>query len=315
MFRPLSSLCMLLVFLGSFFRVRRGSWLGVWLGIEINLFRFLVLIRSNRISLIAQRRVKYFVAQRIGSIGLLFGFLSIIFDVGVLSLVRIVIGVFIKAGFFPFHSWVVDVVTGSRWLRGCIILTWQKFAPLRIFSFISNSYLLFILSLVCIVLIGSVGGLNQHSSRRMAVYSSFVHNSWMLVSLLSRFSIFFIYFFVYRLGVHIFFFVCWFLRKTKMINYLWSWFGFLRLLLLSGLPPFIGFFVKLIVFLSSPFFILIWCLLGSVVRLKFYISFFYRMLLSSCYECYGRVKWIIRVEIIIIINFVVSVWLFSVIVL
>lgn len=276
--RPLLIFCSILVFLGNLLRIRSNSWLGLWLGMEINLFGFLIIINPEGCC-VAQCSVKYFVTQRVGSMLLLFGFFLTFRISNILGVVLIVCSLLIKAGVFPFHRWVPDVVMSSRWLIGCLILTWQKLAPFSFFSFFPNSFYL-VVRLTIIVFIGCFGGLNQHSVRGIAVYSSFVHNSWMILSLLYSFSVFFIYYLVYSLSVVIFFISCWLSRKRNLIRYSISWLGMSSLLMLSGVPPFMGFFVKLIVVLSCPVLLLSSCLLGSIIRLKFYISFFYRIILN-----------------------------------
>lgn len=275
---PLLIFCGVLVIIGNLLRIRSSSWLGVWLGIEINLFGFLIIINPEGCC-VAQRGVKYFVTQRIGSILLLFGFFLVFRLFNRVGAVVIIIGLLIKTGIFPFHNWVPDVVIVSSWLIGCLILTWQKLAPFSFFSFFPGSWFL-ITRLVFMSLVGCLGGLNQNSVRGIAVYSSFVHNSWIILSLLYSFRVFFVYYLIYRLRVMVFFFRCWTLRKSRMMRYSIRWIGMLRLLILSGVPPFIGFFIKLIVVLRCPIILLIICLLRSVVRLKFYISFFYRIILN-----------------------------------
>lgn len=76
--------------------------MGVWLGIELNLFGFLIIINPEGCC-VAQGRIKYFIAQRIGSMLILFGFFCVsqMFNrVGRLILVG---GILLKAGVFPFH--------------------------------------------------------------------------------------------------------------------------------------------------------------------------------------------------------------------
>nr|YP_010043371.1 NADH dehydrogenase subunit 2 [Perna canaliculus]QPD06653.1 NADH dehydrogenase subunit 2 [Perna canaliculus]QPD06666.1 NADH dehydrogenase subunit 2 [Perna canaliculus]UJM44253.1 NADH dehydrogenase subunit 2 [Perna canaliculus] len=276
---PLLIFCGVLVIMGNLLSISSSSWLGVWLGMEINLFGFLIMMNPEGCC-VAQSGVKYFVTQSIGSMLLLFGFFLVFSLFNSVGAVVIMMGLLMKTGIFPFHNWVPDVVMVSSWLIGCLILTWQKLAPFSFFSFFPGSWFL-ITSLVFMSLVGCLGGLNQNSVRGMAVYSSFVHNSWMMLSLLYSFSVFFVYYLIYSLSVMVFFFSCWTLSKSSMMSYSISWMGMLSLLMLSGVPPFMGFFMKLIVVLSCPIMLLIICLLSSVVSLKFYMSFFYSMILNS----------------------------------
>nr|YP_006576249.1 NADH dehydrogenase subunit 2 [Perna viridis]AFK75949.1 NADH dehydrogenase subunit 2 [Perna viridis]UJM44263.1 NADH dehydrogenase subunit 2 [Perna viridis] len=303
---PLLSACGLLVVLGNLVSIMSNSWMGVWLGMELNLFGFLIMMNPEGCC-VAQGSIKYFIAQSIGSMLMLFGFFCVsqMFNsVGSLILVG---GILLKAGVFPFHSWVPDVVIVSNWFIGCMILTWQKLAPFSLFSFFPSSWVL-VMSLIFMSLVGCFGGLNQHSVRGMAVYSSFVHNSWLILSLFYSFGVFFIYYLVYSLSVLMFFLSCWVVSKSSLMSYSVSWLGMLSLLMLSGVPPFMGFFVKLIVMLSCPSILLIICLGGSIVSLKFYISFFYSMILNSMEKySYFQLESSFLVYIFCSMNFVVGV--------
>lgn len=274
---PFLMMSFFLCVVGNLLSIRRIRWLGLWLGMEINLFSFLVLTNPEGCRVI-QPRIVYFVVQRIGSIILLFGFIVNFYQFRSWGRFLIVLGLIMKRGVFPFHSWVPRVVGCARWIVGIIILTWQKLSPFVFFSFFPGSVILvFRLVLICVV--GCLGGLSQNRVRIMLVYSSFVHNSWLLVSLISSFSSFIIYFFVYRVGLIMFFVRCLIRGKVMVNRYLMSVGGRLGLLILSGVPPFIGFFSKLIVVLVGPYFLLVVCILCSVIRLKFYITFFYRMVI------------------------------------
>ena len=274
---PFLMMSFFLCIVGNLLRIRRMRWLGLWLGMEINLFRFLVLTNPEGCSVI-QPRIVYFVIQSLGSIILLFGFIANFYQFRNWSRLFIVFGLLMKRGMFPFHSWVSRVVGCARWIVGTIILTWQKLSPFLFFSFFPNSVILvFRLVLICVV--GCLGGLSQNRVRIMIVYSSFVHNSWLLEGLITSFSSFIIYFFVYRIGLAMFSIRCWIRRKFIVNRYLISFNGRLGLLVLSGVPPFIGFISKLIIVLVNPNFLLVVCILSSVVRLKFYITFFYRMMI------------------------------------
>nr|UNJ78602.1 NADH dehydrogenase subunit 2 [Perna perna]UVH65886.1 NADH dehydrogenase subunit 2 [Perna perna]UVH65899.1 NADH dehydrogenase subunit 2 [Perna perna] len=301
---PLLIFCGMLVILGNFLSISSSSWLGVWLGMEINLFGFLIMMNPEGCC-VAQSGVKYFVTQSIGSMLLLFGFFLVFSLFNSMGSVIITTGLLMKAGIFPFHNWVPDVVMVSSWPIGCLILTWQKLAPFSFFSFFPGSWLL-IISLVFMSMVGSFGGLNQNSVRGMAVYSSFVHNSWMMLSLFYSFSIFFIYYLIYSMSVFLFFFSCWTLSKSSMMSYSISWMGMLSLLMLSGVPPFMGFFMKLIVVLSCPVMLMTVCLLSSVISLKFYMSFFYSMILNSSEKTMYCVKSGILLMTFSLMNFIVG---------
>merc|ERR1712117_243982 len=98
---------------------------------------------------------------------------------------------------------------------------------------------------------GGVGGLNQTQIRVLLAYSSIGHIGWILVCVIFSYSIFFIYFFVYRV-VNLGIMICinfYSLKGVSVLNiggvsYIYSVFLILIFLSLAGLPPFLGFYPK-----------------------------------------------------------------------
>nr|YP_003934517.1 NADH dehydrogenase subunit 2 [Arcuatula senhousia]ACY00230.1 NADH dehydrogenase subunit 2 [Arcuatula senhousia] len=278
MFSPLMLLCSFLVVSGPLISISSSSWSGVWVGMELNLFSFLVIMNGGG-SFDLEPVVKYFVVQSMGSVVFIFGVMYMYFFLKNSFIIIMMLGLLMKIGIFPFHSWVPSVVTKSRWVISGLILTWQKLAGLTFLNLISSS--LIFVSILSMVVVGSIGGLNQTSVRGMSSYSSFIHMSWMMAGLLSSFYIFFMYFFVYMISLFLFFLGCSNSGKNSLVSSSSSLLALVGIFMVMGVPPFIGFLAKLLVLLSSPTLICVICLLGSVVSLKFYVCFFYSILLNS----------------------------------
>lgn len=106
-FFPFFFLMAFLLVLGSFFRVSRVSWFGVWGGIELNIICFIPLVIHFSSFIAVEGVVKYFLVQSLGSIGVLFGGLmeDSFFFSGFASVVFFFVGLrlLIKIGVFPFH--------------------------------------------------------------------------------------------------------------------------------------------------------------------------------------------------------------------
>jgi NADH-ubiquinone oxidoreductase chain 2 len=173
--RPIKLVRLGVILIGTMLRVRREELVGVWLGLELNLYGFLVIINPDG-HYSPEPCVKYFVVQRTGSILILVGFVSLIEQHVVRGLVMSTAGTVLKSGVFPLHSWVPSIIKNRRWLARGLILTWQKVAPLVFLSIILPSKRLSVV-IVSIAGIGAVGGLNQNSVRVIRAYSSFVHTS------------------------------------------------------------------------------------------------------------------------------------------
>nr|ACY00217.1 NADH dehydrogenase subunit 2 [Arcuatula senhousia] len=297
MFSPLMLFCSCLVVGGSLLSISSSTWSGVWVGMELNLFSFLILMNGGSFFDL-EPLIKYFVVQSLGSVVFIFSVVYVSFFLETWMMILLVLGLFLKIGIFPFHSWVPSVVVKSRWIVGGLVLTWQKLAPLVFLMLISSSVVF--ISVLFMVVIGGAGGLNQSSVRGMASYSSFVHMSWMMVGLLYSFFVFLFYFFIYSMSLFLFFLGCSNSGKSSLGSQSFSLLGLIGVLMMMGVPPFLGFLSKLLVMLSSPTFALVVCLLGSVVSLKFYTSFFYSMFLNS--GLYGIEKELSVVSLSLVLN-------------
>nr|YP_010317933.1 NADH dehydrogenase subunit 2 [Geukensia demissa]QHO63843.1 NADH dehydrogenase subunit 2 [Geukensia demissa]UJM44211.1 NADH dehydrogenase subunit 2 [Geukensia demissa] len=282
---PLMFISFVIVILGSIVSISSGSWLGIWLGMEINLIGFILLMNPEGMCVV-EPCIKYFVVQSLGSAFILMGFICNESNMSMyLNYSLLMLGLLMKSGVFPFHGWVPSVVNSSSWFVSCMVLTWQKLAPLVFLGYIYHGVSLLI-SVAMMALIGGVGGLNQHSVRGLMAYSSFVHTSWMLIALFSSFFIFIIYWLVYSMSVGLVMWAC--AKKNKF--YFKSGLRVvevsLGIFMLSGLPPFVGFLCKILVFLSVQNVSIFFCILGSLISLKFYLSFLYNIFFGSVQNSY-----------------------------
>nr|AXP84531.1 NADH dehydrogenase subunit 2 [Perumytilus purpuratus] len=279
---PMGLLSFVAMVFGSLVSVFSGSWVGMWLGLEINLLGFIVLMNPEGVVVI-EPCIKYFVVQSLGSGMVLVSFLANEAYLSNFLEVFLMLGLMLKSGLAPLHFWLPSVVNSSSWFVGGMILTWQKLAPFVLVGWTFSSSML-IASAVLLALIGGVGGLNQHSVRALMAYSSLVHSSWMLMALLSSFSLFLLYWIIYSVSAFLMFWSCSYYNKQFLKSKMRAFVGCCSLLMLSGLPPFLGFFTKVLVFLSVNSVALFVCVLGSVVSLKYYISFFFSLVFGSPYS-------------------------------
>nr|ADE05907.1 NADH dehydrogenase subunit 2 [Mytilus trossulus] len=276
---PLKLVSLMVMFIGTMLSVTSQELVGVWVGLELNLYGFLVLMNPDG-QHNPEACVKYFVVQSTGSILMLVGFLILTKCILVSAFTIMMAGALLKSGVFPLHSWVPSIMKNSSWFAGGLMLTWQKVAPLVFLSMVIP-YEGVIIFIVAMAGIGGVGGLNQNSVRVMSAYSSFVHTSWMLLSVTLSSVVFVAYFAVYSLSVGLFFYGCSLMNKMSMGSQISSAVSGVGLLMLMGMPPFLGFAAKVLVFLTSSSPGIIACISGSVVSLKFYINFFYSMMIKS----------------------------------
>nr|YP_003001956.1 NADH dehydrogenase subunit 2 [Lineus viridis]ACO40324.1 NADH dehydrogenase subunit 2 [Lineus viridis] len=276
---------------GSVISMSSGDWLGVWLGLEINLLGFIPLMVQAPEGQSVEAAIKYFVVQAVGSGFLLLGALgegnfffwwfpvSGSFSPG---LFFCVVGLVLKLGVAPFHWWVPSVMGGLSWFGCSFLMTWQKLAPFFILLSLSSLFVWFFLFLGCLSsVVGGLMGIGQVQVRVLMAYSSISHWGWILGLLSFSFLCSFFYFFVYFfITVVLFYFLsCQNLARTLNIKGVLGSFTMVGFLSLGGLPPMTGFLPKWVglqlVCSYSSFFLLSFLVVGSLLSLYYYLSFLF----------------------------------------
>lgn len=200
--------------------------------------------------------------------------------------------ILLKIGRAPFHFWFPSVIEGLNWNSNLILITWQKIAPLIIFSYLINFYLL-IFIVVFSIIFGRLGGLNQSSLRKLIAFSSINHLGWIIMRLINREYLWVIYFLFYCI---LRFNTVWIFNNFKLININQTFYlkklniffnlaVFTSLLSLGGLPPFLGFFPKWILIeilsMKKIIFTLLFIVFFTLITLFFYLRISYNSLLLS----------------------------------
>nr|QXT44492.1 NADH dehydrogenase subunit 2 [Apicotermes arquieri] len=242
--------------------VSSNSWLGAWMGLEINLMSFVPLMSNVKNMYNTEASLKYFIVQVLASATLLFLVVMktlmedlFTFEGDTYTPMIICTPLLLKSGAAPLHWWFPGVMEGLSWENCALLMTVQKAAPLMLMSYLieMNTFTLSIILMSTIV--GSIGGLNQTSMRKILTYSSINHTGWMLIALTTSENLWMVYFMIYSTlaltvvsaiklsGVS-------FINQTMMTNKeatLMKFMMFTSLLSLGGLPPFLGFLPKWII--------------------------------------------------------------------
>nr|QXG82685.1 NADH dehydrogenase subunit 2 [Chrysomelidae sp. SOIL MMG Contig15] len=245
--------------MGSMITISSNSWMGMWIGLEINLLSVIPLLSENSQTNSTESSIKYFITQVTASNIMLMAIMTMIFYNDQINfshsmIMMIQSALFIKMGAAPFHSWFPEVMEGLSWLNCLIILTWQKIAPMIIFLTTIKQEMFIFLIIVLSSSIGSIMGFNQISLRKIMAYSSINHIGWMLAAMMGTKSIWFLYFCIYTLiSIN----VVWIfhLMNVKTIAQISNLFNSkfsgllfsMNFLSLGGLPPFLGFLPKWLV--------------------------------------------------------------------
>lgn len=282
------------IVLGTLLTISSSDWLGVWIGIEINLFRITPLLLGRSTSNECESSIKYFLVQACGSILMMAGILlngvyfGVSYTVGEYGwrwgYLLIILALIIKMGVAPIHFWVPSVIRGASWEICFILSTWQKIAPLVV---ILNTGGIHIKSLLVVLgclrsVIGGLGGMLQREIRFLLGYSSINHAGWILCGLMfSGRSVMWYLLFYTIINIFLFYF----LHILEINNYISllkgaSLFNIKDLMVLSiflltlaGIPPRIGFSIKWCIFLVVGFhsiYASLVLVLGSVLCIYYY---------------------------------------------
>nr|AND96681.1 NADH deshydrogenase subunit 2 [Phalops smaragdinus] len=243
---------------GTLISISSYSWMGMWLGLEINLLSIIPLMSNTKNPMAAEAAMKYFITQALASTILLFSLIlmsmNLPYLVGNFFLTMIFnTSLFIKMGAAPFHFWFPEVMEGLTWVNAFIMLTWQKIAPLVLITYTNFEWLAYLVMIIIMSsIVSGVMGMNQTSMRKVLAYSSINHLSWMLASMLFFETIWIYYFLTYAVitfniivilnKFNIFFMSQLFssVNEYPLIKFFFT----LNFLSLGGLPPFLGFMPK-----------------------------------------------------------------------
>nr|WHL55414.1 NADH dehydrogenase subunit 2 [Vespa mandarinia]WHL55440.1 NADH dehydrogenase subunit 2 [Vespa mandarinia]BCD56256.1 NADH dehydrogenase subunit 2 [Vespa mandarinia]BCD56269.1 NADH dehydrogenase subunit 2 [Vespa mandarinia] len=166
----------------------------------------------------------------------------------------------LKLGLFPFFFWPPLINKNISWTMLLMMSTSQKFVPLLIFNMFidqfTNNQIMFSIIFISILSssISTIMNSYETNLKKIMTLSSTNHLSWMLMVIMFDSNMFLIYFITYTLSM---IFLCSIFNKLniifihslskiqlfnfKMINF----FIILNLLIISGLPPFFTFIMKI----------------------------------------------------------------------
>nr|YP_010952970.1 NADH dehydrogenase subunit 2 [Empoascanara hongkongica]WMQ52413.1 NADH dehydrogenase subunit 2 [Empoascanara hongkongica] len=261
-----------------------NNWLFIWAGLELSLVTLLPILQSKLI-ITSESMMKYFLVQSISSGFLIIGMMTMLSDLTVNNMLM-TFAILMKMGVAPFHSWLISVIESIQPLPLLIILTISKVPPLMILSFIQASTSMIV---VITMLVGSIMGLNQTAIKKLVTYSSIFNMGLIILAIKNNF-IWMIYLIVYSTLLLL---LIWVLTSTNSLyvnqlifseNFLVNKFTlWINLLSMGGMPPLLGFSIKLMVieFAVSKLMIvnLVMIILLSTIVMFFYLRMVYLTLM------------------------------------
>lgn len=257
--------------------------------IEINLLLFIPILRLIRINNSSRiLGIKYFFIQSLGSIIFFIRIiisLLIYFSFRKLSFV-ISIRLLIKLGLPPFHIWLFNFIIDLDWKLFFLISSWQKILPFYMLSqtIYENIDLLLILGLViCIRLSMSSSGI------KILLINSSIFTSLWIISSIIFIKIVWLYLYILYRTILLFSILILFNYKLNLvennnyfrINLINKINIFLLFISIAGLPPFLGFYIKLIILLVIIYYIKYFFALTIILCSIFLVYIYLRFFLNS----------------------------------
>nr|YP_009353441.1 NADH dehydrogenase subunit 2 [Macrotermes yunnanensis]AQW41824.1 NADH dehydrogenase subunit 2 [Macrotermes yunnanensis] len=300
---PTKILLLITLVSGVLVSVSSNSWLGAWMGLEINLMSFIPLMSNVKNMYNTEASLKYFIVQALASATLLFMVVMktltedlFTLDENAYTPMIVCTPLLLKSGAAPLHWWFPGVMEGLSWENCALLMTVQKAAPLMLMSYLIEINIFTLSIILTSTIVGAIGGLNQTSMRKILTYSSINHTGWMLTALAMGENLWMTYFTVYSIltltvvsaiklsGVS-------FINQIMMTNKeiaLMKLMMFTSLLSLGGLPPFLGFLPKWIIIQAmimnklAPMATLM--VVTSLITLYYYLKISYSSFMISSTE-------------------------------
>nr|AWV83718.1 NADH dehydrogenase subunit 2 [Tettigarcta crinita] len=280
--------------LGIMISLSANNWLSCWLGIEMNLVSFLPIINKNHDMYSSESTIKYFIVQGMSSS--MFFMSIILMNMMLNSDMFIMISLLIKLGCAPFHMWFTSVMEGLSWTSCMILCTVQKLVPLILLSYLNNSSIEFFI--IMTMIIGSLGGLNYSSLRKIMSYSSIYNMGWIMIGLYLDSYSWFVYFLVYSIMLLMICHVFNYLNLSYINQYVLMNMTFmnkliimLMMLSMGGMPPLLGFLPKVIMIQPMILMKMYFLSIISVMSALFVLFFYMRMILTSYMINTFSLKW------------------------
>lgn len=281
--------------LGTLISISATNWLGIWVGLELNMLSFIPILNSNKNILTNEASLKYFLIQAVASIIFICSAISntLFFSLfnntnfSLHTVFFINIALLLKLGAAPFHAWFISIINGISWINCFLLITWQKITPLCILTYLIFNHKLLILISSLSLLVGSIGGLNQTQLKKILAFSSVNHLGWIFTSMILNKNLFSLYFFLY---IFINAIIVWTsnLYKINSIKHIFTlnitWLFILRIFSLGGLPPFLGFLPKLLILqalISKNLFLSFTLVITTLVTLFYYLRLTYISILLN----------------------------------
>nr|YP_010324963.1 NADH dehydrogenase subunit 2 [Dermacentor niveus]UNO54196.1 NADH dehydrogenase subunit 2 [Dermacentor niveus] len=259
--------------------ISSNSWFIYWLSMEMNLMSFIPIMNNYKIKN-CNSMVIYFIIQSFSSS--LFFISSFQFNLSnsLISLTILNMAILIKLAIIPFHFWIITISESLNFDALFLILSIQKVIPLFILSnfFLDNIIILIMIS----TLMSSILALNLKLIKKLLILSSISHQGWMISLIFKKINFWVSYIIIYSIIIFSILKMCKKYKISSMFNVSNNKINFnekmnliANFMSLGGMPPFLGFFMKMMtIFILMKFstFIIMILIISSLINLFFYFK-------------------------------------------
>lgn len=244
----------IILFFRTFISFFLSNGLRVWLILELNFMCFVRILRQEFRFNHANGNLYYFLIQSLGRAFILLSLLVIlVWKVSIFSLIFF-FAILLKLGGAPFQFWYLKLITKISWFNIWLLSIWQKFIPLILIKFRTNISLQIVFGFLRVIF-GRLRNLSQKKIKKILGLSSLFSLGWILSSLFLR-------------KVWVWFLAGYGVALLNLLNYFKTsnllnietsenskknfvrLLGlFISLLIVRGIPPFILFYLKVLILL------------------------------------------------------------------
>nr|QPM99863.1 NADH dehydrogenase subunit 2 [Haemaphysalis hystricis] len=230
--------------------ISSNNWFIFWIMMEMNMMMFIPIMKGNKKEN-CNSMITYFIMQSFSSIMFFMGSCMTMMNLILINEMLINISLMIKLAMIPFHFWLISISETLEYDSFMIILTIQKMIPLFILSNVKSdiSFYISLMSILC----SSFMIYNLKLFKKILVFSSISHLSWMIISMYSSSNFWISYMLIYFIMILSIIKLMKYnkmnsienLVNIKMLNSE-KMSIIMMLMSLGGMPPFMGFLIKFI---------------------------------------------------------------------
>ena len=264
-------------------RLQRGT--SLWIILEINFISFLGLLGVRKRTSQTNRALNYFLVQALGRRLMLIRLLLILMKSERIFSVLFFMALLIKLGGAPFHTWYLKLIQKLSWAFIWVLSCWQKIIPLLLISL--RNFKILILARFISAVVGRLGALSQTSLKKIFGLSSIFTLGWIIGAMLVDRVTWFFFFVAYSLtlagltmSLRVYFLERSHETEASSRKFYFLIF-FIFLLMIRGIPPFLGFFLKLTIL--TQLFFLSMALAMVLVILSLFLIFVYLAIIFNLF--------------------------------